>query len=107
MPALFALALLLIQQGELRTLLAAVSARTLQGAEQTIALGPVASLETIKHLGTNGGGFFNANAAHPFENPTPITNLVQTLLMIILPASIVLCFGEISETVGKAGCFTA
>ena len=94
MPAAFVLAILLIQQGEPQTLDAAVSARTLQGAEQTIALGPVASLETIKHLGTNGGGFFNANAAHPFENPTPITNLAQTLLMIILPASIVLCFGE-------------
>jgi K+-transporting ATPase ATPase A chain len=94
MPAAFVLAILLIQQGEPQTLDATVTARTLQGAEQTIALGPVASLETIKHLGTNGGGFFNANAAHPFENPTPITNLVQTLLMIILPASIVLCFGE-------------
>ena len=94
MPAAFVLAILLIQQGEPQTLDATVSARTLQGAEQTIALGPVASLETIKHLGTNGGGFFTANAAHPFENPTPITNLVQTLLMIILPASIVLCFGE-------------
>ena len=94
MPPAFVLAILLIQQGEPQTLDATVSARTLQGAEQTIALGPVASLETIKHLGTNGGGFFNANAAHPFENPTPITNLVQTLLMVILPASIVLCFGE-------------
>ena len=93
-PAAFALAILLIQQGEPQTLDAAVTARTIQGAEQTIALGPVASLETIKHLGTNGGGFFNANASHPYENPTPLTNLVQTLLMIVLPASIVLCFGE-------------
>ncbi len=101
MPAAFVLAILLIQQGEPQTLDAAVSARTLQGAEQTIALGPVASLETIKHLGTNGGGFFNANAAHPFENPTPITNLVQTLLMIILPASIVLCFGEMIGNRGQ------
>jgi K+-transporting ATPase ATPase A chain len=71
-----------------------VVAHTVAGAEQTIALGPVASLETIKHLGTNGGGFFNANAAHPYENPTAITNLVQMLLMIILPSSIVICFGE-------------
>jgi K+-transporting ATPase ATPase A chain len=93
-PAAFVLAILLIQQGEPQTLDAAVKAQTIQGAEQTIALGPVASLETIKHLGTNGGGFFNANAAHPYENPTPLTNLVQTLLMIVLPASIVLCFGE-------------
>jgi K+-transporting ATPase ATPase A chain len=94
MPASFVLALLMIQQGEPQTLAAAVTAHTVQGADQTIALGPVASLETIKHLGTNGGGFFNANAAHPFENPTAITNLVQTLLMIVLPSSIVLCFGE-------------
>src|SRR5271165_7092441 len=94
MPAAFLLALLLVYQGEPQTLAASTVAHTVQGAQQTIALGPVASLETIKHLGTNGGGFFNANAAHPFENPTPITNLVQTLLMIILPASIVLCFGE-------------
>jgi K+-transporting ATPase ATPase A chain len=94
LPAAFALAILLIQQGEPQTLRAAVAAHTLQGDNQSIAIGPVASLETIKHLGTNGGGFFNANAAHPYENPTPITNLVQTLLMIVLPASIVLCFGE-------------
>jgi len=93
-PAAFVLALLLIQQGEPQTLAAGAVAHTVQGAEQTIALGPVASLETIKHLGTNGGGFFNANAAHPFENPTPLTNLVQALLMIVLPSSIVLCFGE-------------
>ena len=93
-PAAFLLSLLLIQQGEPQTLDAAVTTHTIQGGEQTIALGPVGSLETIKHLGTNGGGFFNANASHPFENPTPITNLVQMLLMIILPASIVLCFGE-------------
>jgi K+-transporting ATPase ATPase A chain len=94
MPGAFVLAILLIQQGEPQTLDAAVTVHTLQGEDQTIAFGPVASLETIKHLGTNGGGFFNANAAHPFENPTPLTSLMQTLLMIVLPASIVICFGE-------------
>jgi K+-transporting ATPase ATPase A chain len=94
MPGSFLLALLLIQQGEPQTLSAGVVAHTVQGVDQTIALGPVASLETIKHMGTNGGGFFNANAAHPFENPTAITNLVQMLLMIVLPSSIVVCFGE-------------
>jgi potassium-transporting ATPase potassium-binding subunit len=94
MPASFVLALLLIQQGEPQTVVASATAHTMEGADQTIALGPVASLETIKHLGTNGGGFFNANASHPFENPTPITNLVETLLMIVLPSSIVLCFGR-------------
>lgn len=94
LPASFVLALVMVQQGEPQTLASDVVAHTLQGAAQTISLGPVASLETIKHLGTNGGGFFNANAAHPFENPTPLTNLIQTLLMIVLPSSIVLCFGE-------------
>ena len=94
MPAAFVLGLLMIQQGEPQTLAAATTVNTIQGGDQTIVLGPVASLETIKHLGTNGGGFFNTNASHPYENPTPITKLVQTLLMMILPASIVLCFGE-------------
>ncbi len=94
MPASFVLALLLIQQGEPQTLASNVVAHTVQGADQTIALGPVASFETIKHMGTNGGGFFNANASHPYENPTAITNLVQTLLMIVLPSSIVVCFGH-------------
>ena len=70
MPASFVLALLLIQQGEPQSLAANVVAHTVQGGDQTIALGPVASFETIKHMGTNGGGFFNANASHPYENPT-------------------------------------
>ena len=94
MPASFVLALLMIQQGEPQTLAAGVTAYTVQGVDQMIPLGPVASLETIKHMGTNGGGFFNANASHPFENPTAITNVVQMLLMIVLPSSIVICFGE-------------
>jgi len=94
MPASFLLALLMIQQGEPQTLAASVTAHTVQGGSQTISLGPVASMETIKHMGTNGGGFFNANASHPYENPTGITNLVQMLLMIVLPSSIVVCFGE-------------
>ncbi len=94
LPASFVLALVMVQQGEPQTLAPDVVAHTLESATQTISLGPVASLETIKHLGTNGGGFFNGNAAHPFENPTPFTNLIETLLMIVLPSSIVLCFGE-------------
>jgi potassium-transporting ATPase potassium-binding subunit len=94
MPASFVLALLMIQQGESQTIAPNITAHTVQGIDQMIALGPVASLETIKHMGTNGGGFFNANASHPFENPTAITNLVQMLLMIVLPNSVVLRFGE-------------
>jgi K+-transporting ATPase ATPase A chain len=82
-----------VWQGSPQTLDASVVAHPVQGGEQTIALGPVASFETIKHIGTNGGGFFNANASHPYENPTPLTNLVLILLMMSLPSALVVCFG--------------
>src|SRR6201747_2523786 len=67
---------------------------TLTAATQTIAMGPVASQEAIKMLGTNGGGFFNANSAHPFENPTPLANFVQMLSIFLIPAALVLAFGR-------------
>lgn len=67
---------------------------TLEGAKQTIALGPVASQEIIKQLGTNGGGFFNANSAHPFENPNPLTNFITLLLIWSIPAAITYTFGK-------------
>ena len=76
-----------------QTLGSSILAHPVQGGEQTIVLGPVASFESIKHFGTNGGGFFNANAAHPYENPTPLTNLVLILLMMSLPSALVVCFG--------------
>lgn len=66
----------------------------LEGGEQTIARGPVAALEIIKQLGTNGGGFFNANGAHPFENPTPLTNFVELLGIAVLPAALTYTFGQ-------------
>jgi K+-transporting ATPase ATPase A chain len=69
-------------------------ARTLEGATQTIAQGPVAALELIKNLGTNGGGFFNVNAAHPFENPTGLTNFLELLAIVILPAALTHTFGR-------------
>jgi potassium-transporting ATPase potassium-binding subunit len=94
LPVSFVLSLFIIWQGSPQTLDAAAIAHPIQGGEQTIATGPVASLETIKHLGTNGGGFFNANAAHPYENPTPITSLVLTILMALLPSALVITFGE-------------
>jgi K+-transporting ATPase ATPase A chain len=68
--------------------------KTVEGATQTIAQGPVASQEAIKQLGTNGGGFFNANSSHPFESPTPFTNLVQMLLIFIIPAALTYTFGH-------------
>ena len=68
-------------------------ARTLEGREQVIAQGPVAALELIKNLGTNGGGFYNANGAHPYENPTPLTNFLALLAIAVLPASFPITFG--------------
>jgi K+-transporting ATPase ATPase A chain len=69
-------------------------ATTIEGAKQTIAQGPVASQEAIKMLGTNGGGFFNANSAHPFENPTPFANLLQMFLIFVIPGALTYTFGK-------------
>lgn len=81
---------MLIFNGVSQTLSKNLTVSTLEGKYQDIALGPVASLEAIKHLGTNGGGFFAANSAHPFENPTPFTNLIEILSMMVLPGAIVI-----------------
>ncbi|MBC7830730.1 MAG: potassium-transporting ATPase subunit KdpA [Hyphomicrobium sp.] len=86
--------LFLVWQGVPQTLGAYVEATTLEGATQTIAVGPVASQVAIKMLGTNGGGFFNANAAHPFENPTALSNLVQTVSIFALGAALTNVFGR-------------
>jgi K+-transporting ATPase ATPase A chain len=94
LPASFVIALFLAWQGVPQTLEASVIAHPIQGGEQAISLGPVASFESVKHFGTNGGGFFNANAAHPYENPTPLSNLVLILLMMSLPSALVVCFGR-------------
>jgi len=94
MPICFVIALVMIAQGAVQTLDASLTAHTLQGPDQTIVVGPVASQGTIELIGTNGGGFYNVNAAHPFQNPTPITNFILIVLMALLPASIVVTFGE-------------
>jgi potassium-transporting ATPase potassium-binding subunit len=87
-------ALFLVWQGMPQTLGAYVDATTLEGAKQTIAVGPVASQVAIKMLGTNGGGFFNANAAHPFENPTALSNYVQIISIFALGAALTNVFGR-------------
>ena len=87
-------ALVFVQQGVPQNLAPYTQATTLEGARQTIAQGPVASQETIKILRTNGGEFFNANSTHPFENPTPLTNLLQMLLVFIIPAGLTYTFGR-------------
>ena len=94
LPFSFVLALLFVQQGMIQNLHAYVTATTLEGAKQVLAMGPVASQEAIKQLGTNGGGFFNANAAHPFENPTPWTNFLSMLAIFVVPAGLTYTFGR-------------
>jgi K+-transporting ATPase ATPase A chain len=93
-PICVPFALFLIWQGMPQTLGAYVDATTLEGAKQTIAVGPVASQVVIKMLGTNGGGFFNANAAHPFENPTALSNFLQMLSIFVIGAAMTNVFGR-------------
>lgn len=94
LPLSILLALVFVWQGVPQTLSGAISATTLEGARQTIALGPVASQEAIKFIGTNGGGFFNVNSAHPFENPTALTNFLQTIAIFALAAGLTNMFGR-------------
>lgn len=94
LPISFCVALFMMAAGVVQTLDGSITAHTLQGADQTIVVGPVASQGTIELLGTNGGGFYNVNAAHPLQNPTPLTNIVLITLMALLPASIIVTFGE-------------
>ncbi|MGK6325314.1 potassium-transporting ATPase subunit KdpA [Sphingomonas sp. DT-51] len=94
LPLCVALALFYIASGVPQTLAGVVDVQTLEGARQSILLGPVASQEAIKMLGTNGGGFFNANSAHPFENPTALTNFVQMLSIFLLGAGLTWTFGK-------------
>jgi len=94
LPICIVFTLFLVWQGIPQTLGNYVDATTLEGAKQTIAVGPVASQVAIKMLGTNGGGFFNANAAHPFENPTALSNFVQMLSIFVLGAALTNVFGR-------------
>lgn len=86
--------LVLCSQGVIQNLKPYTEVGTIEGGKQLIAQGPVASQEAIKELGTNGGGFFSANSAHPFENPTPLTNFVEMLLLLVIPASLTYTFGR-------------
>jgi K+-transporting ATPase ATPase A chain len=93
LPISLLAALFLCSQGVIQNFHPYTVAKTVEGAKQVIAQGPVASQEAIKMLGTNGGGFFGANSAHPFENPTPFANLVQMLLIFVIPAGLTYTFG--------------
>jgi K+-transporting ATPase ATPase A chain len=94
LPIAVVLALVFVLTGMPQTLLASVDANTLEGARQTIALGPVASQEAIKQLGTNGGGFFNANSAHPFENPNAISNVLSIWSALVVSSALTYTFGR-------------
>ncbi|HEX4773704.1 MAG TPA: potassium-transporting ATPase subunit KdpA [Bryobacteraceae bacterium] len=94
LPLSIIAALFFCAQGVIQNFHGYTTVTTLEGAKQIIAQGPVASQEAIKMLGTNGGGFFNANSAHPFENPTPLVNFVQLLLIFVIPAGLTYTFGE-------------
>lgn len=94
LPLCLVLALLLVWQGVPQTFMDYVQAKTLTGADQTIPLGPAASQIAIKQLGTNGGGFFGVNSAHPFENPTAWSNLLEVVSILLIPAALVFTFGH-------------
>ncbi len=95
LPLSLVVALLLVSQGVVQTFRGSAEVDTLEGAKQLIALGPVASQIAIKQLGTNGGGFFNVNSAHPLENPTPLSNFVELLSILLIPAALVFSFGAL------------
>jgi potassium-transporting ATPase potassium-binding subunit len=100
LPGSIIYSLLLVAQGVPQNLHAYTVAHTLEGQTQTIAQGPVASQEAIKMLGTNGGGFFNANSAHPFENPTPLSNFFEIFSIFVIPAGLTYTLGRMTGSPG-------
>ncbi len=97
LPICIPVALVLVSQGIIQNFAPYVDMMTLEGAKQTLAMGPVASQEVIKEFGTNGGGFFNANSAHPFENPTPLTNFLEMALIFAIPAALTYTYGRMAR----------
>ena len=97
LPLSIVVALVFVSHGVLQNLAPYKEVTTLEGGKQLLAMGPVASQEAIKQLGTNGGGFFNANSAHPFENPTPLTNLIQLVLIFAIPGGLTFTYGRMAR----------
>ena len=97
LPISIPVALVLISQGVIQNFSSYMEVTTLEGAKQTLAMGPVASQEIIKELGTNGGGFFNANSAHPFESANPLTNFIEMLLIFSIPAALTYTYGRMAR----------
>ncbi|MDE2125790.1 MAG: potassium-transporting ATPase subunit KdpA [Armatimonadetes bacterium] len=107
LPTCAVYAFVLVWQGVPQNLSPYTQATTLQGARQVIAQGPVASQEAIKMLGTNGGGFFNANSSHPYENPTPLTNALQLVSIFLIPAGLPLTFGKMAGSLRQGWAILA
>lgn len=97
LPLSILFALIFVSQGVVQNFFPNFVITTLEGTQQSLAMGPVASQEAIKLLGTNGGGFFNANSAHPFENPTPLSNFIQMLSLILIPSALTYTYGKITK----------
>jgi K+-transporting ATPase ATPase A chain len=93
LPLALVLSVILVSQGVVQTLRAPIPVQTMEGDTQTLPVGPVASQEAIKELGTNGGGYYNANSAHPFENPTGLSNLLENFALLLIPTALVFSFG--------------
>lgn len=106
-PLAIILSILLVSQGVVQTFSSYANAVTLEGKEQVIPLGPAASQIAIKQLGTNGGGFFGVNSAHPFENPTPFSNFLELLAIILIPAALTYTFGRLIGNRRHAWCLFA
>ncbi len=108
LPIALVLAVALAAQGVVQTWGVPIVAHTIEGAKQMIPTGPVASMEAIKELGVNGGGFFNVNSAHPFENPTPLTNMLEMIAIFLIPAGLTYMFGkQVGDTRQGWAVFTA
>jgi potassium-transporting ATPase potassium-binding subunit len=97
LPVCIPATLVLVSQGVIQNFSSYVEVTTLEGVQQTIAMGPVASQEVIKEFGTNGGGFFNANSAHPFESSNPLTNFIEMVLIFAIPAGLTYTFGRMAR----------
>ena len=94
LPIALICAVFFVSQGVIQTLAPYIDVTTIEGAKQTLAMGPVASQEAIKLLGTNGGGFFNVNSAHPFENPNELTNFIQIFSIFLIPVALLFTYGK-------------
>lgn len=97
LPLSLVLSIALVSQGVIQNYSSSITATTLEGEKQVLPMGPVASQAAIKQLGSNGGGFFGVNSAHPFENPNPLSNFLQTLALLLLPSAFVFMFGQVVD----------